>query len=42
MMQPVAHATERFCDSYWAAFSTKTIEQDPNTMASFYKESGHN
>ncbi len=42
-MHKVALAAERLCAGYWVGFSTSNNpEQDPITMASFYKESGHN
>lgn len=41
MMHLVAQAAERLCVGYWAVFSTKTIEQDPNKMASFSEGSGY-
>jgi len=36
----VALASKRLCAGYWVGF-TPSNEQDPITMASFYKESGH-
>ena len=44
----VALASKRLCAvegdglGYWAAGFTPSNEQDPITMALFYKESGHN
>ena len=38
-MHMVALASKRLCAGYWVGF-TPSNEQDPITMASFYKESG--
>lgn len=40
-MHKVALAAERLCAGYWFGFNAASINQDPDKMASFYKESGH-
>lgn len=42
MKHTVALAAERLCAGYWGGFNATSINQDPDKMASFYKESGHN
>ena len=40
-MYTAALAAERLCAAYWVGFNAIDSKQDPNQMASFYKESGH-
>lgn len=40
-MHKVALAAERLFAGYWFGFNATSINQDPDKMASFYKESGH-